>query len=235
MITCAQAIRELFVEKDHILTIEQIIEQIQKKYPGKWKTITIRTHLIGCSLNHQSSKWYPNFPKFLFNTDPGKIKLLDPEEEKEQKKLSGGVKIQFASEPLGPGEKAAKAKHTLRKNMRIYLNRAVDQLEPGLKSFMNEELEILIMAGKIDLLAIDRNKAVVVVKIAEESADKSAFDQMVKSIALIEDELGEKNIRGLIVAEKFDQEIILAAEETSNISLIRFKIRYEFEKAGGRP
>lgn len=233
MITCAQAIREEFADQEQILTTEEIIERIQKKYPGKWKIITIKTHLIGCSINHQSSKWYPSFPKFLYTSEPGKIKLLDPETEKEQKKTAGGVRIQFASEPIGAGELARKAKQTLKKHLQQYLSKALDRLEPGLKPLNNEELEFLILAGKIDLLATDKNRAIVVVKIVDENADQGHMDQIIKSMALIENELGEKNIRGLIVAEKFDQESIQAAEKVSNVFLIRYKIHYDFERAGG--
>jgi hypothetical protein len=229
MITCAQAIREEFTDNDQILTTEQIIEQIQKKYPGKWKAITIKTHLIGCSINHKSSKWYPNFPKFLFQCEPGKIRLLDPEKEKELKQLSGGVRIRFAAEPIGIGKKTPKASQTLKKNMQLFLSETLDRLEPGLKPVVEEDLDVLIMAGKIDLLATDRNGTIVVAKIIDDSAPTTTLDQLFKSMALIENELGEKSIRGLIIAEKFDQEIIRAAEKEPNVSLIKYRVHYDFE------
>jgi RecB family endonuclease NucS len=128
---------------------------------------------------------------------------------------------------------ARKAKQTLKKHLQQYLSKALDGLEPGLKPLNNEELEFLILAGKIDLLATDKNRAIVVVKIVDENADQGHMDQIIKSMALIENELGEKNIRGLIVAEKFDQESIQAAEKVSNVFLIRYKIHYDFERAGG--
>jgi hypothetical protein len=54
MPTCAEAIKEFFKNKDQILTAKQIIDAVQKKYPGKWKDVTIRTHTMGCSVNHSS-------------------------------------------------------------------------------------------------------------------------------------------------------------------------------------
>jgi len=47
MTTCAQAIQEVFISKDQILTAKQIIDAVEGKYQGKWKEITIRTHTMG--------------------------------------------------------------------------------------------------------------------------------------------------------------------------------------------
>ncbi len=63
MATCAQAIREVFKTKEQVLAAKQIIDAVRKKYPNQWKDVTIRTHTMGCSVNHSSRKHYPSFPK----------------------------------------------------------------------------------------------------------------------------------------------------------------------------
>jgi hypothetical protein len=63
MATCAQAIREVFKTKEQVLATKQIIDAVRKKYPNQWKEVTIRTHTMGCSVNHSSSKYYPSFPR----------------------------------------------------------------------------------------------------------------------------------------------------------------------------
>lgn len=233
MITCAGAIREEFKEKDQILTTMQLIGQIQKKYPGKWKEITIRTNLIGCSINHKSSKCYPTFEKFLYTIEPGKMRLFDPEKDRKFKKLSNGLKIQFVAEQWVPTErKALELNLNIQKDLRKYLRRDITRLEPGLKLFTEEGLDVLIEEAKIDILAMDSKGNLVVVKLKKDTTHISALSQILNSMALIKNELGERSIRGTIVSEDFDNEIILAVRRTPNVSLVKYKVKYDFEVVG---
>ena len=171
MITCTQAIREEFKDKDQILTTSQIIDQIQKKYPGKWKDITIRTHLIGCSINHKSSKYYPTFQKFLYTIEPGKMRLFDPEKEDKFKELSSGLKIQFVSAESVPiKEEALGVNLSIQKDLRNYLRKDTAQLEPGLKLLPEEDLNVSVEAAKIDVLATDSRGSLVVIKLKGDTA-----------------------------------------------------------------
>ena len=233
MITCTQAIREEFKEKDQILTTEQIIDQIQKKYPGNWKEITIRTHLIGCSINHKSSKYYPTYQKFLYTIQPGKMKLFDPEKEDKFKKLSSGVKVQFLSaEPVPIEREPLGVNLTIKKDLKNYLSKNIAQLEPGLKLFAEEGLNVSVKAAKIDVLATDSTGSLVVVKLKGSTAHISTLGEILKSITSIKNEIGQRSIRGKIVAEDFDNEIILAVRKSSNVSLVKYRVKYDFEVVG---
>ena len=57
----------------------------------------------------------------------------------------------------------------------------------------------------------------------------STLNQIINSMASIKNELGEKNIRGLIVAKDFDNEILLASRKVTNVSLVKYKVKYDFE------
>jgi Endonuclease NucS C-terminal domain len=233
MITCTQAIREEFKDKDQILSTMQLINQIQKKYPGKWKEVTIRTHLIGCSINHKASKWYPTFQKFLYTIEPGKMKLFDPEKEGKFNKLSNGLKLHFVSAELVPTDgKALEGSLSIQKDLRKYLKRDIAQLEPGLELFTEEGLDVSVEAAKIDILATDSEGNLVVVKLKGGSSHLSTLGQILKSMASIKNELGEKSVRGKIVAEDFDNEIIGAVRKAPNVSLVKYKVKYDFEAVG---
>ncbi len=233
MITCTQAIREEFKEKDQILTTEQIIDQIQKKYPGKWKEITIRTHLIGCSINHKSSKYYPTFQKFLYTIQPGKMRLIDPEKEAKFKKLSSGLKVQFVSAvPIPIGEDPLGVNLTIQKYMRSYLRKDIAQLEPGLKLVSKEDLNVSIKAAKIDVLATDSRGSLVVIKLKGGTAHIGTLSETLKSITSIRNEIGQRSLRGKIVAEDFDNEIILEVKKVPQVSLVKYKVKYDFEIVG---
>jgi hypothetical protein len=230
MITCERAIREEFKDQDQILTTNQVIDQIQKKYPGKWKEITIRTHLIGCSINHKSSKFYPTFQKFLYTVEPGKIRLFDSEKDDKFKKFSTGLKIQFVPEEMVPAEeKANEGSLTFLRNLRKNLKKDLAPLEPGLKLFTEEGLDRLMEGTQIDILAQDVTGNLVVIKLRGDITQISTLNQIINSMASIKNELGERSIRGVIVAKDFDNEVLLASRKVPNVSLVKYKMKYDFE------
>lgn len=63
--TYLEAIRNCFNENEKLST-SQVFKRIQKKYPGRhWKKNTVRSHLIGLSVNH-SSRGHYSFHKKAF-------------------------------------------------------------------------------------------------------------------------------------------------------------------------
>jgi hypothetical protein len=233
MITCTQAIREEFKDKDQILTTRQVIDQIQKKYPGKWKGITIKTHLIGCSINHKSNKWYPTFQKFLYTIEPGKVRLFDPEKDGTVRQLPNTLKVQLVSVESDPPEgKISEANLTFQKDLRKYLRRDISRLDPGLKLFSGEGFDVSAGEAKIDILATDSKDNLVVVALGGETATISTLNQILNSMTSIKSELGERSIRGLILAKDFGNEIIQAARKADNVSLVKYKVTYDFEVIG---
>jgi endonuclease len=233
MITCTQAIQEEFKDKDQILTAEQIVDQIQKKYPGKWKEITIRTHLIGCSINHKSTKWYPTFQKFLYTVEPGKVRLFNPEEDGNFKQLPNSLKVQFVSVESNPiEEKVPGFNFSAQRDLRKYLRRDIARLDPGLKIFNEEGFDISIEAIKNNILATDSEGNLVVVAIEGETATIRVLGQILNSMTSLKNELGERSIRGIIVAKDFDNEIVPAIRKTRRVSLVKYKVQYDFEVIG---
>jgi len=229
MITCAQAIKDVFKRQDQILTTKQIIDAVQKKYPDKWKEVTIRTHTIGCSVNHSSTKWYPSFPKFLYTVGPGKVRLYDTEKDGDF-----DLQPQAPLEEDVPTEEAAlETTLSLERDLQEYLSRDLSQLESGLRLFTDEGLpgrEVSTEAGKIDILAKDRENAVVVVELKASKAAYSALGQILSYMASIRKELGADRVRGIIVADDFDKKLSMAVTEVSNVSLVRYKVKFDFEK-----
>jgi hypothetical protein len=228
MTTCAEAIKEVFKSQDQILTTKQIIDAVQKKYPGKWKEVTIRTHTMGCSVNHSSSKWYPSFPKFLYTVGPGKVRLYDPEKDGEFDLQSG----QSLEEEAPTEEAALETTLSLERDLQEYLSRDLGQLEPGLRLFTDEGLpgrEVSTEAGKIDILAKDREDRLVVVELKASKASYGVLGQILSYMASIKSGLGAGRVRGIIVAEDFDKKLRLAVTEVPNVSLARYKVKFDFE------
>ena len=228
MTTCAQAIKEVFHSKNQILTTKQIIDAVQRKYQDKWKEVTIRTHTMGCSVNHSSSKWYPSFPKFLFTVRPGKVRLYD-------KAKDGEFEIDLKTEPedVLTEENAVEITLSLEKDLQEYLSRDIAQLEPGLKLYTEDELtgrEVSTEAGKIDILAKDSKGTIVVIELKASIASYSTLGQILSYMASIKEELGRDSVRGIIVAEDFDKKLKLAVSQVGNVSLVKYNVKFDFDK-----
>jgi RecB family endonuclease NucS len=228
MTTCAQAIKEVFKSKNQILTTKQIIDAVRKKYPNNWKEVTIRTHTMGCSVNHSSSKWYPSFPKFLFTVSPGKVRLYDKEKDGEFEINTKTESVDILSE-----EDAVEITLSLERDLQEYLSRDLSQLEPGLQLYTEDELtgrEVSTEAGKIDILATDSKGTLVVIELKANIASYSSLGQILSYMASIKEEIGKDSVRGIIVAEEFDKKLKLAITQVSNISLIKYNVRFDFDK-----
>jgi hypothetical protein len=229
MQTCAQAIKEVFKNKDQILTAKQIIDTVKKKYPGKWKDVTIRTHTMGCSVNHTSSKWYPSFSKFLYTVGPGKVRLYDKERDGDFES-----QLQSPSEEEPPTEETAlEITLSLERDLQEYLSRDLNHIEPGLKMFTDEGLagrEVSTEAGKIDILARDEGNTPVVIELKASRASYGTLGQILSYMASIKNELGTNQVRGIIVAEDFDKKLSLAVTQVPNVSLFKYKVNFDFEK-----
>ncbi len=230
--TCAQAIREVFKSKGQILTTKQIINMVQKKYPNKWKEVTIRTHTMGCSVNHTSSKYYPSFPKFLYTVSAGKVRLYEP--EKDGTFIIDGVRI--PDDDTVTEDVAMEVTLSLESDMQEYLSRDLSQLEPGLKLYTEDGLkgrEVSTEAGKIDILAKDNRKNLIVIELKANRASYSVLGQILSYMAAIKKEIGVANVRGIIVAEDFDTKLSMAVTEVPSVSLIKYKVKFDFEKYAG--
>jgi len=230
MITCAQAIKEVFKNKDQVLTTKQIIDAVQKKYPNAWKEVTIRTHTMGCSVNHTSSKWYPSFPKFLYTVSPGQVRLYDPEKDGE---FSDGA-VMAGGEDSPSEEAALEMTLSLEKDLQEYLSKDIKQIEPGLMLYTEEGLtgrEVPTDAGKIDILAMDKNGILVVIELKATKANYSTLGQILSYMASIKAELKAEGVRGIIIAEDFDKKLKYAVSEVPQVTLIKYRIKFDFEKA----
>jgi hypothetical protein len=157
-------------------------------HPGQWKDITIRTHTIGCSVNHSSSKHYPSFKKFLYSVGPGKVRLYDPKHDGEFTDI-----IKDNEEEIVNEETALEISLSLEKDLQEYISRDLSQLERGLKLVTREGLnsrEISTEAGRIDILAEDINNNLVVIELKASKASYGVLGQILSYMASIKAELG---------------------------------------------
>ncbi len=189
---------------------------------------------MGCSVNHTSSKWYPSFPKFLYTIGPGRVRLYDPNKDGKFNNQSGrDLNPDVEVEEIPTEEDALEVTLSLESDLQEYLSKDLTQLETGLRLFTEEGLsgrEVSTDAGKIDILAMDRKNNLVVIELKASHASYSTLGQILSYMASVKKELGVNSVRGVIVAEDFDKKLKLAVTLVDNVSLVKYKVKFDFEK-----
>ena len=112
----------------------------------------------------------------------------------------------------------------------------LEQLETGLRLYTEggitgQQVDTKV-AGRIDLLAVDRNSDLVVLELKAEEADRQVCGQIQAYMGWVKENLaGEKKVRGIIVASDFTVRAIYAAKVVPGLSLKKYQISFRFADA----
>ena len=117
---------------------------------------------------------------------------------------------------------------SMEKDLQRFLSANLKLLEPGLALATNG-IEHTIEAGRIDILAVDSNQNQVVIETKAHKANDAALGQLLGYMGCLAKNDEVKSIRGILVAAAFDQRVIFAASNLENISLVKYKLDFNFE------
>ena len=85
--------------------------------------------------------------------------------------------------------------------------------------------------GQIDILAIDEKNNFVVIELKAGLAKDSAVGQVLGYMRYVSKKLASGNkVRGLIVADEFDERVKYAVEEIPKLSLRKYLVKFEFQE-----
>lgn len=109
----------------------------------------------------------------------------------------------------------------------------LDQLEEGLKLYSdwkNSGRQYSTDVGRIDLLALDKSGAYVVIELKAGKAIDHVIGQILGYMRYVRKSLANgKEVRGIIVADEFDERLKYAAAEIPKLKLKRYIVKFEFE------
>ena len=117
--------------------------------------------------------------------------------------------------------------------LRKYLVANLDSLEPGLELYSENGKtgeEYVIDVGRIDILGVDRERRFVVIELKAGNADHSTYGQICAYMGWLKRNLAkEVELRGIIIANSFDEKLKNAASLLPNLELRKYELKFEFE------
>lgn len=242
--TCREAIREVFKNKDEVLTTAEVKERVNAAYPDQWRDGSIAADLVGSSVNAPSSRWYPTARKhaFLFSLGDGRYRLWNPETDGQWVVTDTGVQLVEGDAPQpeelngneGMPETAnVEATISLERDMEASLVTALQQLEPGIVLYSKDgtrgqQLDTGVV-GRLDLLAVDKGGTLVVIELKVGRADDRAIAQTMRYMGWVQRELaGGKPVRGILVAREFSDGAKFAALALPSLTLKEYRVAFTF-------
>jgi hypothetical protein len=115
---------------------------------------------------------------------------------------------------------------SVERDIQNYIVSNPESLEKGLKIV---EKEYVTAIGRIDILGIDKSSNYVVIEIKAGTADISTFGQISSYIGAIQRDLAKgQKVRGIIIANDFDEKLKIAISTNHLISLKKYKVNFQF-------
>jgi hypothetical protein len=202
-----------------------IIRQVHRTNPDI-PDATIRSYVIAMAPNHSSSVHYPSTRKhhgFLDYLGDGRFKLKG--------------NIEAGSEDEGEEtdieENLEETQISLESDLETFILKDLGSIESGLTCYEGEIGEqFSVDSGRIDILAKDAGDGFVVIELKAGKATDSVLAQVLSYMADVKKALAGKNkVRGFIIAYDFSGRLTSAVSMLENISLLKYKVKFDFEKA----
>ncbi len=259
---CQEAAKELDGEH-RWLHPSSIKRKVKEMYPSdEVNENTIYLQILCHTINMKSRKNYPSVPwkkNPLFVTDGrGRYKLLTDEEKKlflknvragnpvvekdyyslnelggvEDHEVEDVVEIEEDEETV---EERYRASISLERDLHEYILHNLDFLEEGLQPYEGRTgSEYSTDAGRIDILAVDRNDDLVVIEIKTGMVRDKVMGQIMRYVGYVKEHIAEEtqDVRAIIVAEDFDKNLKYSKSLFPGLELKQYEVSFEFTEKG---
>ncbi|MCD6368757.1 MAG: DUF91 domain-containing protein [Thermoproteales archaeon] len=115
---------------------------------------------------------------------------------------------------------------SLERDLEEYLARNIECLEAGLKLKARQKD---LPAGRVDILAEDREGRLVAIELKAGEAHESSLTQLLAYISCLKEIERDREVRGILIANKFTNRVRYATRLIPYIKLKRYRVKFEFE------
>jgi len=224
---------------DAIFTRQDAISWFAEKYP-KIKVGTVTAHLTRLSTNARSRTHYsakPGEDDVLYQIDGSHYRHYRPEQDPapiwygaaEPSKVQEGEDEEAITEPSAGGEFAYET------DLRNYLAKNLNKLEPGLRVYEEEGItgiEFPVGGRFIDILATDAKGGLVVIELKVSRGYDRVVGQLMRYVGWIKKNLADPNqgVRGLIVAREISEDLLLACSMVPDVELFEYELSLSLKR-----
>jgi hypothetical protein len=118
-------------------------------------------------------------------------------------------------------------------DLRDFLAKNLSCIEPGLRLYQSNGrsgVEFAIEDGYIDLLAVDRDGRFLVIELKLGRGRNKTVGQLLYYMGWVDKHLSKMPCRGMIIAKDISEDLILAVQRTSGVSLHRYTLSVSVEQ-----
>ncbi|WP_242016988.1 MULTISPECIES: endonuclease NucS domain-containing protein [Trichocoleus] len=211
---------------------QQAIDWFSQHYP-KIKKGTVTAHLIRLSVNAPSRLHYT--PKLgeddlFFQIDSNHFRLYDSKQDPSPiYSVANGTMLQNAEVVEEGVELGISTEFAYESDLRDYLAKNLQIIEPGLRLYEEEGItgvEFPVGGRFIDILAVDSKNDFVVIELKVSRGYDRVIGQLLRYMAWIQKNQAdsEQKIRGVIIARKISEDLMLACSLMQNVKLFEYEL-----------
>ena len=201
---------------------ERAIDWFKERYPLV-REGTINAHLIRLSTNAPSRLHYRPGPddNLLYQAAGNTFRLYD--------EATDPAPVTKESPAKPPIDEPKSSEFAYEQDLRDFLAKNLSKLESGLQLYQDEGITgIEFPAGGrfIDILAVDRSGALVVVELKVSRGYDRTVGQLLRYIGWIEANQAEpgQRVRGIIVAKEISEDLLLACRRIHDVTLFEYEL-----------
>lgn len=229
------------LQPGQVFTATRAVDWFKEHYPRLQPT-GIRADLIRASTNDKGRLHYGNLrpeDDLLFKVDAGQFRLYesgrDPAPIREL--VAGDVAVEEAVQAAEEAEKvdtdtasAGSTEFLLERDLQQYLARNLERVESGLRLYEDPEgvrgLEYDAGGRRIDILAIDRTGAFVVLELKVSKGYDRVVGQLLRYVNWVRHNLAEpgQRVRGMIVCRTMSEDLRLACSSIPDVELFEYQM-----------
>lgn len=227
------------LQPGQVFTTSRALAWFAQNYP-KLKANSLRAHLVQAATNDKSRLHHSatnTSDDLLFKVDSGQFRLYEPGKDPApiHEMIDGDVareealELELDSEEDVGEASAASSEFLLEQDLQRYLAENLDCIEPGLRLYEQDGVRgIEFDAGgrRIDILAEDRQGALVVIELKVSKGYDRVVGQLLRYMNWVHRELADpgQRVRGLIVCRAISEDLRLACASIPDVELLEYAL-----------
>ncbi|MBV7394804.1 endonuclease NucS domain-containing protein [Mameliella sediminis] len=230
------------------------VEWFKENYP-KIKPGTVEMHVEVMSTNngrirkHHKSVYAGSGHDLFFKIGPNRFRLADPttdpepiydtqqdREEQEERSLRPQDEETIV-EQLDDQTLDAASQFAYERDLQNFLVKDLERLETGLRLYREEDddglvgVEFVVGGRRIDILGVDAEDRLVVIELKVGNTYDRVAGQLARYMGWIKENFRpEKEVRGIIVANKISDDLRLACSMIENVDLVEYEINFNVRR-----